>query len=67
MAVLDGFRRAGGSMFVHGDSTKVYGNAPVPFHTDAPLAPTSSYAISKIASWEFCQLYARLHGRNNFV
>jgi nucleoside-diphosphate-sugar epimerase len=62
LAALEGLRRAGGALLVYGDSTKVYGNAPVPYHESMPLAPTSSYAIAKAAGWQLCQLHARLHG-----
>lgn len=58
---LEGFRLAGGGLFVYGDSTKVYGNCEVPYRETTPPSPTSSYAIAKLAGWQLCELYARLH------
>ena len=45
---------------VYGDSTKVYGDSASPFESATPVSPRSSYAISKSAAWQFCQLYGRL-------
>lgn len=45
---------------VYGDSTKVYGDSAEPFDAETPVSPRSSYAISKAAAWQFCQLYGRL-------
>jgi UDP-glucose 4-epimerase len=60
--VLDSFREARGRLAVIGDSSKVYGNRAVPYADDTPPDPRSSYAISKVAGWEYAKLYARLHG-----
>jgi UDP-glucose 4-epimerase len=60
--LLEAMRRLGGAVLVYGDSCKVYGNADVPYHSGTPLSPGSSYAISKAAGWELCQVYARLYG-----
>jgi nucleoside-diphosphate-sugar epimerase len=60
--VLEAFRLAGGRIFIFGDSTKVYGDAPSPYRSDTPSAPTSSYAICKAGGWHFCKLYRRLYG-----
>jgi nucleoside-diphosphate-sugar epimerase len=60
--LLEAFSRAGGRMFVYGDSSKVYGNGPLPHREDNPIQPTSSYAVAKAAGWEMCRLYGRLHG-----
>jgi len=59
--LLEAFTANQGRLFVFGDSTKVYGNGPVPYRESLPPAPTSSYAIAKGAAWEFCRLYERLH------
>jgi len=45
--------------FVYGDSVKVYGNTAPPYQSSSLLEPNSSYAISKLAGWSFCELYAR--------
>ncbi len=50
--------RAGAGLFVYGDSTKVYGNAGVPYRASAPPAPVCSYAVLKSAGWQLCQLAA---------
>jgi len=60
--LLEAMRQAGCGELVYGDSCKVYGNAEVPYRSDTPLAPNSSYSISKAAGWQACELYSRLHG-----
>ena len=62
--LLEAFRCVGGKTFVYGDSTKAYGDSPAPYTSDTPLRPLSSYAITKAAGWQFCQLYRRLYGTN---
>jgi dTDP-glucose 4,6-dehydratase len=59
---LEAFRVCGGELFIYGDSSKVYGNIEVPIREALPVKPLSSYAIAKVAGWEFCKLYARLYG-----
>ncbi|MBI3302538.1 MAG: SDR family NAD(P)-dependent oxidoreductase, partial [Deltaproteobacteria bacterium] len=59
---LEGFRLCGGELFVYGDSCKVYGNSEVPYREAMPMQPLSSYAITKAAGWQFCDLYSRLYG-----
>jgi nucleoside-diphosphate-sugar epimerase len=59
---LDAFSSCGGELFVYGDSCKVYGNSDEPNREALPAQPISSYAIAKVAGWEYCKLYARLHG-----
>ena len=44
---------------IYGDSVKVYGNSSVPYHTKTLTLPNSSYAITKLAAWSFCELYGR--------
>jgi len=44
---------------VYGDSVKVYGNASPPYQRSSVVEPNSAYAISKLAGWSFCELYAR--------
>ncbi len=59
--LLEAFSRCGGRLFVYGDSSKVYGNGPLPHREENPIQPTSSYAVAKAAGWEMCRLYERLH------
>lgn len=61
--LLESFRalESGAELFVYGDSCKVYGNAEVPYRAETPLAPLSSYALSKASGWGICQLYANLY------
>lgn len=60
--LLEACRIAGTDLFVFGDSTKVYGNAPVPYLAAQTPQPLCSYAISKLAGWELCRLYQKLYG-----
>lgn len=60
--VLEGFRQSGGRLLVYGDSSKVYGGSEAPYDQNTLPRPISSYAITKLAAWEFCQLYSRLYG-----
>lgn len=59
--LLEAFRRWPGKLFVYGDSCKVYGDAVVPYRSFHPLKPRSSYAITKAAGWQFCELYHSVH------
>lgn len=56
--VLEASRDAGATVIVYADSTKVYGNGPVPHRTDSPLQPVCSYAIVKAAAWQLYKLSA---------
>ena len=60
--VLEGFHQAKGEFFLYGDSVKVFGNCEVPYRADTHPQPTSSYAMSKLAGWHLCELYARING-----
>jgi len=62
--LLEAFRQWPGSLFVYGDSCKVYGDAAPPYRENSPLDPRSSYAIAKAAAWQFCKLYHSVHGVN---
>lgn len=59
--VLQAAVQAGSKLAVIGDSSKIYGNRPVPYRDDTEPDPRSSYAISKVAAWEHAKLYSRLH------
>jgi nucleoside-diphosphate-sugar epimerase len=54
--------RSGAGLFVYGDSTKVYGNAGVPYRLSAPTSPLCSYAVMKAAGWQLCQLATACSG-----
>jgi nucleoside-diphosphate-sugar epimerase len=58
---LESFRLAKGELFVYGDSSKVYGECEVPYRANIAPRPLSSYGIAKLAGWELCELYRRLH------
>ena len=58
---LEAFRLAKGQLFVYGDSSKVYGDCAVPYRAAMLPRPLSSYGIAKVAGWELCELYRRLH------
>jgi UDP-glucose 4-epimerase len=60
--LLEAARLHGVELFVYGDSIKVYGDSCVPYREAMPMRPISSYAISKAAGWEMCNLYRRVHG-----
>jgi len=60
---LEALRLSGGKAIVYGDSCKVYGSqAQVPYRESTPTEPNSSYSISKLAGWQICKLYGRVHG-----
>lgn len=61
---LEAFRLVNGELFVYGDSCKVFGNSPTPFTESTPIDPISSYAISKAAGWQYCNLYKTLYDCN---
>ncbi len=60
--VLDAFREFGAGLFILGDSSKVYGNSIVPYHSGLVPDPISSYAIGKCAAWNYCRYFERLYG-----
>lgn len=50
------------SLLLYGDSSKVFGNAPVPHTGSTPPEPNSAYAITKVAAWWLCHNAARIDG-----
>jgi UDP-glucose 4-epimerase len=60
--LLEAARLHGVDLLIYGDSIKVYGDSCVPYREAMPMKPASSYAISKAAGWELCNLYRRVHG-----
>jgi nucleoside-diphosphate-sugar epimerase len=60
--LLEAARMAGTRLFVYADSAKVYGNSTVPYMASQSPQPLCSYAIGKLAGWELCRLYWKLHG-----
>lgn len=57
--LLESFRETKPSIMVFVSTEEVYGNGQIPYREDQPLNPPSGYAISKMASECFCQMYAR--------
>ncbi|OGG48865.1 MAG: hypothetical protein A3F84_28125 [Candidatus Handelsmanbacteria bacterium RIFCSPLOWO2_12_FULL_64_10] len=54
---------AGGlKRFIFAGSTAVYGDAPAPVAEDAPCAPESPYAASKLAAEHYVRAFARSRG-----
>jgi nucleoside-diphosphate-sugar epimerase len=48
--------------FVYVGSGDVYGDSPVPFTEDGPVAPASPYAVSKYAAERFCRMFHQAYG-----
>jgi nucleoside-diphosphate-sugar epimerase len=59
---LEASADAGATTFVFGDSSKVYGNGPVPYIESTEARPICSYAIAKAAAWELCLLGSAVSG-----
>ena len=59
--LLEACRLAQTRLVVYADSCKVYGNSQVPHSDNLHPQPLCSYAIGKLAGWELCRLYQRLH------
>jgi UDP-glucose 4-epimerase len=53
---LEASQLSGAGLFIYADSSKVYGNAEVPYTKDLNPRPICSYAIAKAAAWQMCQL-----------
>jgi len=49
---------SGARLFVFADSSKVYGNGPVPFRAEQSENAICSYAIAKAAGWRLCSVLA---------
>ena len=63
VAVERAARDAGVRRFVHASSSSVYGGAALrPTPEDAPVAPRSPYAVSKLAAEHYCRVFHELHG-----
>lgn len=61
--LLEAARRAGVERVVVASSSSVYGaHAPRPTAESAPLDPTSPYAVSKLASEHYANIYRDLYG-----
>jgi nucleoside-diphosphate-sugar epimerase len=48
--------------FVYVGSGDVYGDSPVPFTENGPVAPASPYAVSKYAAERFCRMFHQAYG-----
>ena len=63
LQVLAAAREAGVRRVVFAGSSSVYGNAPaLPKREDMPTLPLSPYALQKLISEQYCQLFTRLYG-----
>ena len=61
--VLIAARDAHVKRIVYASSSSVYGNSPVlPKHEGMPTAPLSPYAVSKLASENYCQAFHQVYG-----
>jgi dTDP-glucose 4,6-dehydratase len=60
--VLEAASLAGTEVVVYADSSKDYGNGPVPYRSTQRDAPVCSYAISNTAAWNFCRLASSMTG-----
>lgn len=59
--VLEASAKAQADTFIFGDSSKVYGNSPLPYSEQTVDDPVCSYAVSKAAAWKLCKLYSSLN------
>jgi nucleoside-diphosphate-sugar epimerase len=61
--VLMAAREAGVRRVVYASSSSVYGAAAsLPLREDAPTAPMSPYAVSKLAGEQYCRVFAGVYG-----
>src|SRR5229473_5803929 len=61
MAVAE--RAAGVKRLVYAGSSSAYGNTPtLPKREDMPPKPLSPYALQKLVSEQYCQMFTRLYG-----
>jgi len=57
--LLESFREAKPKIMVFVSTEEIYGDGQIPYREDQLPRPPSGYAISKIASEWFCQMYAK--------
>jgi nucleoside-diphosphate-sugar epimerase len=63
LELLVAAREAGIGRLVFAGSSSVYGNAAaLPKHEDMPAEPLSPYALQKLVSERYCQMFTRLYG-----
>ena len=61
--VLVAARDAGVKRLVYAGSSSAYGNTPtLPKHEAMPTNPLSPYALQKLVSEQYCQMFTRLYG-----
>jgi len=60
--LLEAASMAGVEVVVYADSSKDYGNGPVPYRSTQHDAPVCSYAIAKAAAWNLCRLASSMTG-----
>ncbi|HYP22491.1 MAG TPA: NAD-dependent epimerase/dehydratase family protein [Actinomycetota bacterium] len=63
VTVLQSAVEAGLRRVVYASSSSVYGDVTVtPVREDAPPAPVSPYAVSKLAGEHYCRVFGHIHG-----
>jgi UDP-glucose 4-epimerase len=63
LTVLLGARAAGVARVVYASSSSVYGAATrLPLREEAPTAPVSPYAVSKLAGEQYCRVFTTVYG-----
>ena len=63
VTVLQASVEAGVRRVVYASSSSVYGDVAVtPVREDAPPAPVSPYAVSKLAGEHYCRVFGAIHG-----
>ncbi len=61
--ILVAARDAGVKRLVYAGSSSAYGNTPtLPKREDMPTNPLSPYALQKLVSEQYCQMFTRLYG-----
>src|SRR4029453_4731207 len=63
LTLLVAARDAGVKRLVYAGSSSAYGDTPtLPKREDMPTRPLSPYALQKLASEQYCQLFTQLYG-----
>ncbi len=49
------------SIYIYGDTSKVYGKTSVPYYSNMAVNPICSYAIAKNADFQYCKLFSKIY------